>query len=130
MSRYLQGKLTQNCTGDIVFDNRIVPKYCCKKLLFFQYLLYGNTHNIRNYLLMWLPLIHLVNKVSHKHLVQFNNLTIIYREHAIPLTYMQITNMAISIYDMEGIQRVSSTGGCMPVTKGKIMKLAFENYIK
>ena len=48
----------------------------------------------------------------------------------IPLTYMQMTNMTISIYDMEGIQRVSSTGGCMPVTKDKIMKLAFENYIK
>ena len=38
MSRYLQGKLTQNCTRDIVFDNRIVPKYCCKKLLFFSVL--------------------------------------------------------------------------------------------
>ena len=43
---------------------------------------------------------------------------------------MQITNMAISVDDMEGIQRVSSTGGCMPVNKDKIMKLAFENYIK
>ena len=68
--------------------------------------------------------------MSHKHLVQFNNLTVTHREHAIPLTYMQITNMVISIYDMEGIQRVSSTGGCMPVTKDKIMKLASENYIK